>query len=89
MSIYFYFGEYLNCNLRDLKCLRSKTSEEIVRAQMLTEAKVTSLKFLIFFEPWLPFIDGKLIRGQLLDFESWNLPTDYVFKPVSSKMFIR
>lgn len=82
MAIYYYFAQILNCPLRDVDCLRKKSTEEIVNAQMETEAKITSLKFLIFFEPWLPYLDGKTIKGQLLDFEKWDLPPGFQFKPV-------
>lgn len=82
MSIYSYFAEYTNCPIRDSNCLRNKTSEEILKAQLLTNTKLTSLKLLLFFEPWLPYLDGKLIQGQLLQFDRWNLPKNFTFKPV-------
>lgn len=56
--LYTYFADFLNCSARDMDCLRSKTSDEIVDAQYKAEALVASLKLLEFFEPWLPYIDG-------------------------------
>jgi hypothetical protein len=82
MTIYYYFAEYLNCTLRDIDCLMSKSTEDIITAQMKTEVDLTSLKFLVFFEPWLPYLDGKTIKGQLLEFEKWELPSDFKFKPM-------
>ena len=82
MTIYYYFSELLNCSLRDVDCLMSKSVEDIINAQMATEAKVTSLKFLVFFEPWLPYLDGNIVKGQLLEFDKWQLPSDFKFKPM-------
>lgn len=81
MILYYYFGEILNCKFRDLECLKSKSVEEILNAQMEVEKKVTSLKLLEFFEPWLPWIDGNLVKGNLLELTKWNLPSDFTFKP--------
>lgn len=82
MVIYYDFAKNLNCTVRDINCLRKKSVDEIITAQMQTEVEVTSLKFLIFFEPWLPVLDGKTIPGQLLEFEKWNLQPGFQFKPV-------
>ena len=49
-----------------MKCLRSKTSTEIAYAQHQAGNKVSSLKLLEFFEPWGPFVDGELIKGEPL-----------------------
>jgi carboxylesterase type B len=81
MTLYFYFAQQLNCTARDVKCLRSKSVDEIVDAQKNAETKVSSFKLLEFFEPWIPWIDGQLVKGQLLEFEKWQLPSNFTFKP--------
>ena len=62
----FLFSELAGCLPRDMQCLRSKTSEELAYAQYQTRNKVSSLKLLEFFEPWGPFVDGELIKGEPL-----------------------
>jgi hypothetical protein len=81
MAIYLDFARLINCTFKDVKCLMKKSVDEILIAQMAVEKKVTSLKLLIFFEPWLPWVDGKLVRGQLLDLPKWNLPESFIIKP--------
>jgi hypothetical protein len=58
MSLYTYFADLLNCTARDMACLRSKSIDEIVSAQMKSEGFVSSVKLLDFFEQWLPWVDG-------------------------------
>ena len=62
MSLYTYFADLLNCSARDMACLRNKTIDEIVSAQMKSEGFISSIKLLDFFEQWLPWVDGKTIR---------------------------
>lgn len=81
MSIYAYFADSLNCSARDIQCLRSKSVDDLISAQMYAEKKVTSLKLMDFFEPWLPWIDGKLVKGQLLELEKWNANANFPIKP--------
>lgn len=71
-ALYVYFADELGCQVGDLNCLRNKTYEEIVEAQLIVEKKVSSIRLLEFFEPWLPWIDGSLIKGQLLEIEKWT-----------------
>ena len=71
MLLYTYFADFLNCTARDMVCLRSKTSDEIVDAQYKAEGLIASPKLLEFFEPWLPWVDGDIIKGQLLEIEKW------------------
>lgn len=80
-GLYMYLADGLNCTARDIQCLRSKTVDEIVNAQMNAETKPSSIKFLEFFEPWLPWIDGKIIKGQLLDVEKWQQAENFTYKP--------
>ena len=58
MAMYTYFADLLNCHARDMNCLRNKTIDEIVSAQMKSESLVSSVKLLDFFEQWLPWVDG-------------------------------
>jgi carboxylesterase type B len=81
MTLCFYFEQVLNCTARDIKCLRSKSVDQIIDAQMKAETKVSSVKLLEFFEPWIPWVDGQLVKGQLLEFEKWQLPSNFTFKP--------
>lgn len=61
------FAELAGCAYRDMNCLRSKTANEIATAQFRARKKVSSLKLLEFFEPWGPFVDGELIKGEPLE----------------------
>lgn len=60
-------GELLHCAYEDISCFRNKTSEEIVAAQVIVNNRLTSLDFLIFFEPWTPVVDGVIVKGQTYD----------------------
>jgi carboxylesterase type B len=57
----------LQCPIVDINCLRSASYQDIVRAQTAINKMITSLKLLVFFEPWVPVIDNILVHGQLLD----------------------
>ena len=81
MALYVYFADALNCPARDINCLQSKTSDEIIDAQMKAEVQVSSLKLLEFFEPWEPWIDGEIIKGQLLEIEKWIGNETFPLKP--------
>ena len=81
MAIYVYFADAINCPARDIECLQKKTVDEIVDAQMKAEKQVSSVKILEFFEPWLPWIDGKIIKGELLDIDSWIGNDNFPLKP--------
>ena len=50
-------AELLGCRPRDMRCLRSKSAQDIARAQYETGSKVSSLKLLEVFQPWGPFVD--------------------------------
>ncbi|CAF3324780.1 unnamed protein product [Rotaria socialis] len=60
-------AEKLNCTVGDLECFRRASYQDIVTAQTAVNSMVTSMKALIFFEPWLPVIDNTIVHGQLLD----------------------
>lgn len=81
MTLYEYFADYLKCAARDMACLRNRTIDEIIDAQMKAEVQVSSLKLLEFFEPWEPWIDGKVVKGQLLELEKWIGGTTFPLKP--------
>ncbi|CAF0724876.1 unnamed protein product [Rotaria sp. Silwood1] len=63
-------AEKLNCTIGDLACFRTASYQDIVIAQTAVNSMVTSLKALLFFEPWLPVIDNILVHGQLLEMVS-------------------
>ena len=79
--LYNYFNQELNCAPRDMACLRSKSIDDILEAQVKAENKIASLKLLEFFEAWLPWIDGKIIKGQLLEFNKWISSPNFEIKP--------
>ncbi|CAM4845695.1 unnamed protein product, partial [Rotaria magnacalcarata] len=60
-------AEKLNCTVGNLECFRRASYQDIITAQTAVNSMVTSLKPLIFFEPWLPVIDNTIVHGQLLD----------------------
>jgi carboxylesterase type B len=60
-------AEQLKCPIGDLDCLRAASYQDIALAQAKINNMVTSLKVLLFFEPWVPVIDHVLVPGQLLD----------------------
>jgi carboxylesterase type B len=70
-NIFKIFSELLNCTFQDLKCLREKPIVEILKAQNQVHSKLTSVRLLENLQPWLPWIDGKLIKGQLLEIVKW------------------
>lgn len=79
--LYSYFNQELNCAPKDMACLRSKSIDDILDAQLKAENKIASLKLLEFFEAWLPWIDGKVIKGQLLEFNKWISSPNFQIKP--------
>ena len=57
------FSSFLNCSPTDITCLRSKSAEEIVKAQVLSSAAPINIRNpLLLFEQWGPVIDGVEIR---------------------------
>jgi acetylcholinesterase/cholinesterase len=60
-------AEELHCAASDISCLRRQTYQDIATAQTKVNTKLTSFNFLLFFEPWVPVIDNKIVKGQLLD----------------------
>lgn len=82
MAIYVYFSDFLNCPARDIGCLRNKSIDEIVDAQMRAEQEVSSFKLLQFYEPWVPWLDGKIIKGELLEIEKWIGNESFPLKPI-------
>ena len=57
------FSSFLNCSPTDITCLRSRSAEEIVEAQVLSSAAPINIRNpLLLFEQWGPVIDGEEIR---------------------------
>lgn len=81
MTICTYFTKALNCSIRDVQCLRNKTIDEILKAQTSAGNSLNSFEFLLYGEPWVPFIDGKLIKGQLLELDKWTAESNFTVKP--------
>ena len=70
MSIYQDFSNAIKCQINDIECLRKKSTEDILKAQMKAEDPETSA-FLQFFEPWAPWVDGIIIKAELMEVEKW------------------
>ena len=81
MVLYIQFSHYINCTYADIECLRNKTIHEIIDAQIKSEIRIISLRVLEFFEPWAPWLDYNIIKGQLLDFDSWLRYENFTLKP--------
>ncbi|GFS21646.1 carboxylic ester hydrolase [Elysia marginata] len=73
------FAQKLGCPVSDIKCMRSKTAQDVAVAAFNTRSSVASLKILEMFEPYGPYIDGKLVKGQPLDVVSKG---NYTTKPL-------
>ncbi|CAF0914111.1 unnamed protein product [Didymodactylos carnosus] len=67
ISVNVLLSQQIRCQVGDILCLRSKTADEIIQAQTIVNNKITSLKILLFFEPWVPVIDHKVVFGQLTE----------------------
>ncbi|CAF1482893.1 unnamed protein product [Adineta steineri] len=74
-------AEQLKCAVGDINCLRRQTYQDIATAQTKVDTMLTSFKFLLFFEPWLPVIDNKIVNGQLMDLVQ---NTSFPLKPMIS-----
>lgn len=81
ITIYSDFATEIKCKINDIDCLRKKSAKEIVHAQMNAEDPNT-YSFLEFFEPWLPWIDGTLIKAQLIDIGKWLENSKFSLKPL-------
>ncbi|CAF4777067.1 unnamed protein product, partial [Rotaria sp. Silwood1] len=57
----------LHCGICDITCFRRASYQDIIAAQMIINTNITSLKILLFFEPWTPVIDNSIVHGQLID----------------------
>ncbi|EGC32385.1 hypothetical protein DICPUDRAFT_155629 [Dictyostelium purpureum] len=72
------FANFINCNVEDITCLRSKSMEEILDAQAKVRMQVGE-KVLDTFTIWAPIVDGDIIPKQPLtaakDGEVHNVPT--------------
>ncbi|XP_078577358.1 cAMP-regulated D2 protein-like [Branchiostoma floridae x Branchiostoma japonicum] len=63
-----HFAELLNCSHGDIKCIRSKTTDELVRAQGMIGIFIAN-PFRLFeaFEQWGPHFDGDILTEELVD----------------------
>lgn len=60
-------GEQLNCSYTDIRCFREASYQKIIAAQKVVNMMLTSLRILLFFEPWVPVIDNLIVHGQTMD----------------------
>lgn len=60
-------AEQLHCAIGDIDCFRRASYQDIVKAQANINNMITSLDFLLFFEPWVPVIDHVIVHGQPLE----------------------
>ena len=58
-------AEQLRCAIGDLACFRAASPEDLIAAQIVVDRMITSLQVLLFFEPWVPVIDHRIVHGQL------------------------
>jgi carboxylesterase type B len=65
------FRKNLSCH--SIECLRSKSVEEIVKAQHDAADKISIIEPLVSFLPWAPTVDGKLVPMRFLDAIKNNL----------------
>ena len=57
----------VGCIVNDMECLYKKTADEITQAQADIRSSPSSLRLLEFFEPWGPYVDGKIVPYQPLE----------------------
>lgn len=80
MSLSSRFTTLLNCTNGDLNCLYNKTTAELMYADGIIHLEKSSTKSPEVSETWNPFIDGIIIKGQLLEIEKW-LTQNFTHKP--------
>lgn len=78
--LYTNFTLNLNCSLYDISCLKGKSVQEIINSQVI--ASTVFSKSLTNFESWIPWIDGQIIKAQLLDINAWMQSGSFPLKPL-------
>jgi acetylcholinesterase/cholinesterase len=67
------FALALKCQPNDLACMRSKTTDEIIKASNVANDQLNISDPVTMFYPWTPVVDGVRCDGQPLDlFRSGN-----------------
>jgi acetylcholinesterase/cholinesterase len=67
------FSTLLGCPENDLKCMRNKTTDQIIKASDLTNDHLNLSDPITMFYPWTPMIDGVSVDAQpLYAFASGN-----------------
>lgn len=72
---------YLNCSETDIDCLMNKTADEILMAQNNSSSELVSSNALTLGEQWGPYIDGHIIKSQLLNVNDW-LTNKFKLNPI-------
>ena len=54
----------LKLNCANVACLKQKSIDEITTAQLALKKIPSSEHILQFFEPWVPYVDGKIVPAQ-------------------------
>lgn len=71
ISVGSIFAKYLNCSSEDKKCMRRRSEEDVVAAQVKTETEIysnlTLENFLYGAEIWNPVVDGIEVEGNPLE----------------------
>jgi carboxylesterase type B len=80
-ALYSVFSQFINCSLYDMDCLRSKSITEIISAQVQSEKIPTSSNFLQLVEPWVPYNDGIIIKGEIIEIDKW-IDNKFEFKAI-------
>ncbi|XP_066270604.1 cAMP-regulated D2 protein-like [Branchiostoma lanceolatum] len=63
-----YFAEQLNCSHGDMRCLRSKSVNDVVAVQQKADRYITNpFKLLELFTNWSPTIDSDILSAEVLD----------------------
>ncbi|GFO43336.1 carboxylic ester hydrolase [Plakobranchus ocellatus] len=62
-----------------MDCMRAKSADDVSKAAYETRSSVTSVKLLELFEPYGPYVDGQLVKGQPLAVFSRG---NYTSKPI-------
>ena len=56
------FSKNLDCNVNDIECMRSKTAEEVVKAEIISDRVIeAALHGIKDFLIWAPVIDGEIV----------------------------
>ena len=75
----------LKLNCANVACLKQKSIDEITTAQLALKKIPSSEHILQFFEPWVPYVDGKIVP--VLNGRSLSDLTGFLFSPITPVSF--